>query len=91
MIEAKGVLEGLSALFALGAAFFWVLSAFFWVLSARVHLPPLGPVSGIWDPEESAKKFHEAVQKTATLSQRAAYCAAVAAGLQVLQAISLFL
>jgi hypothetical protein len=75
MMTAKGALEIAAVPFALGAAIFWFLSA-------RVYLPPLGPVPDrIWEPEESTKNFHEAVRKTATLSQWAASCAAVAAGL----------
>jgi len=81
MMTAKGALIA-AVPFALGAAIFWLLSA-------RVDLPPLGPVPGKpWWPEVSTKNFHEAARKAATLSQKAAYCAAVAA---CLQAIALFL
>jgi hypothetical protein len=72
VIGAKGVLEGLSALFAFGAAIFWFLSA-------RVDMPVIVLT---WGEIKKLEQFYEAIKRAATLNRQAATCAGISATLQ---------
>jgi hypothetical protein len=69
VLIAKAILEGLSALFAFGAAVFWFLSA-------RVDLPVIGASLVKRDP------FYAALKRAAMWNRWAAACAGVSACLQ---------
>jgi hypothetical protein len=68
----KSALEGAAAVFAFGAAWFWLLSA-------RVKVPDIGPVSGFWNQIGYITPLTEAVKRGAILNRRAAACAMVSA------------
>jgi hypothetical protein len=68
VIGAKGVLEGLSAVFAFGAVIFWFLSA-------RVGMPV---VVLTWGEIKNLEQFYEAIKRAAALNRTAATCAGIA-------------